>query len=250
MYCRFTAGLGRETTAKFGDDSTLLANGKHVDTVAEVSKVSIHLPGLPTEAQLRRAVREWFEFSGRVTSSDRAYVAGGEYSDAFCRTVLSDWVLTGGINGQGAEASRVGPWVKPQFLSWMKTPDRSASSRSPLATAVLYTAHGRAFFKTEQGYIGVGPSHMKRGDEVFVVFGSPTPFVFRRQPSPGDGTHEESETEEDDTHEESKTTTDTSPELSIDPMRYELIGYCYLHGVMDGEFVANENIKETTIRIC
>jgi hypothetical protein len=60
---------------------------------------------------------------------------------------------------------------------------------------------GTRIFRCGKGFIGTGPRNMEAGDIVCVLFGGQTPFVLR--PSPGD--------------------------------KYELIGPCYVHGVMDGE---------------
>lgn len=64
--------------------------------------------------------------------------------------------------------------------------------------------------KTKEGLIGVGPAELRINDCIYIVAGGKVPFVLR-------------------------------PSSSIsNPHTFELVGDCYVHGVMDGEAV-NEN---------
>ncbi|KAI0468437.1 heterokaryon incompatibility protein-domain-containing protein [Xylaria cf. heliscus] len=60
----------------------------------------------------------------------------------------------------------------------------------------------RRMFYTESGYIGLGPRLTWDGDRVFLVKGSRTPLLLRPQPQEG---------------------------------KWELLGDCYVHGIMQGE---------------
>lgn len=68
----------------------------------------------------------------------------------------------------------------------------------------------RTLFWTEQGYIGLGPSHLTPGDEVVVFHGDYTPFLLRKQVR-------------------EQLTGSPNPVL-------ELVGDCYVHGWMYGYF--------------
>jgi hypothetical protein len=61
--------------------------------------------------------------------------------------------------------------------------------------------HGRSFFVTHKGLMGLGPAEMQPEQVVVVLLGGRVPFVLCRQ-------------EED---------------------RYQLVGECYTHGFMKGE---------------
>lgn len=65
----------------------------------------------------------------------------------------------------------------------------------------------RRFFITESGHMGIAPLNTQKGDVVAVLFGSTIPFVLRPVQN-----------------EEVRN-------------RYQLLGECYVHGVMDGELV-------------
>ena len=68
-------------------------------------------------------------------------------------------------------------------------------------------AQGRRFFTTLGGYMGIGPPGMRSGDLVCVFLGGNIPWIIRQ-----------------DGHE------------------YSLVGECYVHGIMDGEFMQTENL--------
>jgi hypothetical protein len=69
----------------------------------------------------------------------------------------------------------------------------------------------RRFFRTEKGYIGLGPPNTRVGDEVFILDGGTVPFLLR------------SERE--------------SLRFFVGELHnpYTLVGDCYVYGIMDGE---------------
>ena len=71
----------------------------------------------------------------------------------------------------------------------------------PYATAVENACHGRCFFTTEKGYMGLAPPSTRSGDLICVLLGGKTPYVLRRD---GKGFH-------------------------------RFIGECYIEGLMNGE---------------
>lgn len=73
----------------------------------------------------------------------------------------------------------------------------------------------RRFFETSQHYLGIGPQSMQSGDLVCVILGARTPVVLR-------------------------------PLIEVDGA-YELLGDCYVHGIMFGE--AMDVVKKNTLKI-
>jgi hypothetical protein len=67
-------------------------------------------------------------------------------------------------------------------------------------------------FISLRGYVGLVPSHAEAGDLLCILYGCIIPYVLRRR-IPGIG--------------------------------YELVGESYVHGIMDGEFVAKKHTTET-----
>jgi Heterokaryon incompatibility protein (HET) len=86
----------------------------------------------------------------------------------------------------------------------------------------------RNFCITEMEYMGMVPKYAAVGDDICLIYGAQVPFVLRaiNGDKEGRGEHETGEdietNEEDDGNEESKKV-------------YELVGECYIHGMMDGE---------------
>ncbi|KAI7265960.1 hypothetical protein KC345_g8326 [Hortaea werneckii] len=77
------------------------------------------------------------------------------------------------------------------------------ATHSAMQTLTLGPTRGRVMFVTSTGFLGLAPHDAREGDVVFVVRGIDVPLVLRTN---GD-----------------------------DDASYELIGECYVHGVMEGE---------------
>jgi hypothetical protein len=93
------------------------------------------------------------------------------------------------------------------------TRESSASKeRSPMGpellqqfhAVMLRATHGRHFFVTEHGYIGLAAATAQRGDAVAVLLGGDVPYTLRSK-----------------------------------GRAYELIGECYVHGIMDGKAISD-----------
>lgn len=67
----------------------------------------------------------------------------------------------------------------------------------------MYNMAGRPFFVTRGGLLGMGGPEFRAGDAIYVVAGSPVPFVIRAENG-----------------------------------RFRLVGDCYVHGIMNGEVLA------------
>ncbi len=76
----------------------------------------------------------------------------------------------------------------------------------------------RRVFTTKNGYLGVGSRTLTRNDKIYVLFGCNVPLVLR----PRD-------------------------------RQYELIGECYVHGIMNGEFMNSLDLRKpqsTSVELC
>lgn len=88
--------------------------------------------------------------------------------------------------------------------------EKRAERRERLAQAIIYTfLQGRAVFRTRAGLIGIGPDYMKEGDQVWDVLGGEVPFILRAAAR-----------DEND---------------GRTKLLYNLVGECYVHGIMNGE---------------
>ena len=83
------------------------------------------------------------------------------------------------------------------------------------------------FWLTSEGFLGMGPQTLVKGDEVFVAKGSRLPLIFRPI----------------------ENTIAQSSGISGDERGYLFVGQCYLHGFMDGEAVKPDT-KWQTVHLC
>ncbi|KAK4163359.1 heterokaryon incompatibility protein-domain-containing protein [Cladorrhinum sp. PSN259] len=83
-------------------------------------------------------------------------------------------------------------------------------NRNLAVDAVSTACDGRRLFTTSMGKNGVGPVSMRRGDQVCIIYGTPTPFIVRKL---GTGPGQE--------------------------LEYELVGECYIDSFMHGEALEN-----------
>ncbi|OCK93532.1 uncharacterized protein K441DRAFT_661434 [Cenococcum geophilum 1.58] len=81
-----------------------------------------------------------------------------------------------------------------------------------MSSPIKYATFRRKIFITRENFIGLGPAEMKVDDQIYLLQGSRTPFIPRQ-----------------------------AKEECINGLLkryYQLVGDCYMHGVMDGEALA------------
>lgn len=81
----------------------------------------------------------------------------------------------------------------------------------------------RMLFWTRHGRLGLGPGRAQKGDEVWLIAGTRTPFILRPL---GNGGSSDSQAK-----------------------RFEFLGECYVHGVMRGEAVDGKNVSFEPIQL-
>ncbi|KLU84384.1 hypothetical protein MAPG_03428 [Magnaporthiopsis poae ATCC 64411] len=86
----------------------------------------------------------------------------------------------------------------------------------PFANAMASCAVGRRVCVTAAGRLGCVPPLSQVEDEVVLIHGAPTPFVIRK----------------------------IAAEIGADSNLYELVGACYMHGMMDGEALPADDTQE------
>lgn len=135
----------------------------------------------------------------------RSYLGGGSLLDAFCHSICAD-----------VFADRYLPPRKdlPQFeqskefLSAILQPAKDRIPDTSLGTeankflvASRSFCEQRSFIETREGYIGLAPRIAQPGDQVCVLLGCRMPLLLRPAPN----------------------------------LQYQVIGACYIHGMMQGE---------------
>ena len=96
-----------------------------------------------------------------------------------------------------------------------------------IAGLIRKSVREHKFWLTSQGFLGMGPRTLEKGDEVFVAKGSKVPLIFR----PIENTLAE------------------KYGIAGDERGYLFVGPCYIHGFMDGEAVKPDT-KWQTVHLC
>lgn len=153
------------------------------------------------------------DFSNRKNS---AYHWGGSVRDAFLRTAFGDRCRTfNSVNKpKDTELESFKEWI------W-RLNHIPARTQTHLGNNIKYNICDRVFFTTDSNSIGFGPSSIREGDEICVVFGSTVPIVLRSLET---------------TISEAEDSGVKRPYSGFTASHHRaVLGDCYLHGVMDGE---------------
>ena len=212
------------------DGNRLRLAGYKLDTISKVGEALMYnrKDHLTDDQNQIGAVKAWnavLESWSRVTSTtgslDSHYPdGGGTYSDAYWRTLLSDHITeVGTYLGDRTSADD-----EPRYQRWrqwfedlVQQPDaaKPAFYKDSLAAdrdldrfdwTIMNMNYNRRLFSTSTGRIGMGSADMEPGDLVVLFRGGRTPFVLR-----------------------------LSDQNFTDGPVYQIVGYAYVHGVMDGE---------------
>lgn len=175
----------------------LLAEGIPVDTVAQVG-----LMYSVDDEKNTSSLQQWEEIAKSVSRNSTE----ADMPPAFVDTLIA------------YPAYRV-PNVFARFYpAWHgmtfagQTPDASAAIFQEQLNKVC---HGRCFFVTERGHMGLGPAEMQKGDMVAVLLGGSVPFVLHAE----------------------------------DEGQFSLVGESYVHGFMHGEALEELDDKRCMFRI-
>lgn len=209
----------------------LTVQGIHVDIVSERAlALSQAAPLSPRLDEFAHMVRYDSEPQGH-------YVTGGTVKEAFWRTMLNEaletkpnkhvrlteddetifalwWDMIRNENGLLLDPN--------DFPSLDQGVIASIQAQLRIINQSFWLPNdNRAFFTTQRGYMGFGPPDMRQGDLVAILAGSRMPFVLREAPM-SEGTYDKS--------------------------YYTVVGYCCLHGVMNGE-VTSDNVDYCNINL-
>ncbi|KAK0619562.1 heterokaryon incompatibility protein-domain-containing protein [Immersiella caudata] len=221
-------------------------------------------------SQWREIVDYWEVFLEKLGGKPARYRGGGTVGEAFWRTLCGDseyiWdsrrgkaghrrakisLASGYARWRTADTSRrrltsiIGGYWQETGSSWesMIADDPEVERKNAFHYAMEYTASGRRFFITKDGYMGLGPPDIAPGDVIHIVAASRVPFVFR--PTVNKPTCEETFVDTLVRGKMEQTYIPAGPgqkRLTINEEycnvthreSYTLVGDVYLHGVMDG----------------
>lgn len=262
-------GAKMELPVKIVGGSLMRLHGKCVDEVTVVSDLMTY-----DDQNLERSFDTFASWKNLVTLDmpmTAKYVTGKETRmEAYWRTLCMDTVRKntgkGAPYGKGYEYQRCAPdYIQKSLDSWMDpelTPHlahtresqcQDATSTDDLTReatkftsslggnlveelsshneglnyievdfAICSATMDRRIFGTKDGFLGLGPSDIRNGDQVYIFEGGHVPFIVRKAPN-RNILGEQAEN------------------------CFELVGDCYVHGIMDGELVPEEMSQEQAI---
>ena len=208
---RFNADKNQSSLGTFAADSSIMAiAGRAVDMVFVTSE-EYRLD----DSASRPTLQTWEEEAEILDS----YPTGQTISVAFLETLIA-FPRSKQYETPHTAVKMFSQSWRSRWLDMVPPPDMAYTSSFAAKEAhifnemVIKACNGRQFFRTQKGYMGLGPKDIKNGDIVSVLLGGQVPFILRKL---------------DDT--------------------YTLIGESYVHGIMNGEALDDADFEIQEFRI-
>ncbi|KAL6690754.1 hypothetical protein J3F84DRAFT_175693 [Trichoderma pleuroticola] len=205
----------------------------HGIMIATVSSITEPLYASSDRNSIVEVLKRW---RGKTMSSRKEYVHesfGESFEENFLKTILSDAAYSrrAQLNRLHTEDTRALLWWLNQTISQNPGEEDEDQHRKCVNTRFKHFGHftevmrlsatNRTLFFNEPSctgwhlkkyeHVGLGPMLIKEGDEIYILPGSNLPLVLRPM-------------------------IDYNSQDYFQPVRrYQLVGDCFLHGVMDGE---------------
>ena len=185
------------------NETTVMLNGTCSGEVTNVSPDAIHSDsnGFVLNWVLLKVIKSWLKFFDQF-ADHAAFPSSTEGRESpFWRILLVDRYST----GRGWRTCEIADYEAYQAMKRDLVAGRSVTGvAGEYWESLMMASAGRRIFATERGYIVLGPAEMQKGDLVYILSGGKVPYILRPVSGPR-------------------------------PRTFELVGDCYLHGIMYGE---------------
>ena len=176
------ASGGSKPDVQMLKDGELLLNGYFVDYVQYLSfkEQKLYSNSKVSDANLHYS--HWEEIADIAQPEQRSEGAAGDEYDQFCRTILMDrqrsndgWNV---LNATGYDRFH-------QWRRWLQTGSGLIQETPNDVCTIWDMSHcisilnHCAFFRTQQGYFGIGSLQTKVGDSIFVLAGGDRAYILR-----------------------------------------------------------------------
>jgi hypothetical protein len=242
----YNASGGCTGTVRFYPDHDCLETAAvYIDHVVAVGDVSRHTQISDTCAVIRACNLLMKTFEQQF----QRYPTGTTYTNAFWRTLIGDLMHTGAApNAPGKQpayrrAKEDDYDAFKAWSMWSRCISRDTFSRTASFTqrdldegissihhALKTATASRRFFLTSTGYMGIGPKTTIIGDSIHVFKGSNVPFMTRQDHSGPLEVGAEIILITGDSQDEH-----TAPTSKPIASPHQLVGDCFVYGLMDGE---------------
>lgn len=192
----YNAAKGLRMQMSFSQTGHLRVKGLFLDRVVAVADRTFELDGIESN---REVLSSWYSFA---------------FPDA--KSYTSDTFILIMMAGCYARPDKpVREARSADFAEWRRLVDQGdpAVYHEPIMVSHIAAVLKRRLFRTQSGYLGIGPSCTQPDDELWVLGGGAAPFILTR----------------------------SNAECSLE---YRLKGHCYVHGIMQGEGVSDAGVRD------
>ncbi len=211
------ASLGKKTGQRAPDGSSLsvlcVVTGFVTDVVALQSDVVTNMEDIRSPNFV--LAQQWISMYQSQSTESGPYRTQNELLAAFRLTAIAD------ANGDAIPITRATHLHEevsaPSFHRWMANEYSFKLGEHNFLENFYIASWGRRFVVSKKGYFGLVASEVRPGDLICILFGGQTPFVLRKVANL------------------SNALMGGSKYLGGGGHVYQLMGECYVHGIMDGE---------------
>lgn len=232
LFCkRFQAAASSQYTTYQASDRILRLSGGIFDRIAETegksarsssSGISDSRTWLDLISRLEVTYPtgiDRVEALWRTLTLDRAWTSKAEFRKEVCEQ-LQEIRAKLGENAVDLELlQRLATTANSDLLPAVAEIEATTREVDGTTTTIGFYTRMRRLFRTDKGFLGLGPDSVRAGDQVWILAGARVPFVLR----------------------------DVSTEHG--PDSFELVGESYVHGIMQGEAVAAEDVHFSLINL-
>ncbi|CZR55536.1 uncharacterized protein PAC_05424 [Phialocephala subalpina] len=185
-------------------ERTLVLRGYRFDTISQRGRLFPYLDEIVLSGyQTYPTFKHWEKLA--MSTTNRPYDLRSSRGEAFWRTILTDRKV------EGFHFQDNAGWIPARRLTPVDrcVPPQNSEQERELLRAIETRGgciFGRRFCISSRGYFGLMPATACEGDMICVLLRGEVPFVLRRRNDRDQGF-------------------------------YQMIGECYVHGIMDGEVV-------------
>ena len=204
MNLEFEACATRTLSFEIINETTVMLNGHCPGQVTHISRsaTQLSLSRLHSEQNVLQVIETSLKFFNRFADHAAFPSAAEAGEDPMWRILIGDQYFDDPGIWRTCETTDYGAYQ--EFRRHLVGTSRMTIVAKEYWTSFVMANTGRRLFATNRGYIGLGPSEMQEGDHVYIISGGNIPYILR-------------------------------PVSGKRPQTFELVGGCYLHGVMYGE---------------
>lgn len=204
-FFNFKACAARLLSFNSVNENTVTLNGKYSGEVTNVSPDTFHCDpsGTFSSRHIIKVIESWLEFFD-VFRDHTVFPSSSEgRGSSFWRILICDHYLES-TRTQFRTCNQTDYEAYEAMRRELLVGHLKSQVARDYREGFMIASAGRRLFATDRGYIGLGPPEMQRGDYVYILSGGNVPYILR-------------------------------PITGPRPRTFELVGDCYLHGVMYGE---------------